>query len=88
MRPWVNGDGTSAARWRFGERGQREIEGEGANRWASWVAGVEAKLIGAKDMARARWRSLNMPETTADGDRASLVCSRCEAGAGALRMRE
>jgi hypothetical protein len=36
-----------------GERGPREIKGEGANRGVSRVAGDEAKLTGATDMARA-----------------------------------
>jgi hypothetical protein len=47
VRPRVYGGETLAARRRSGERGQREIEGEGANRGVSWVARVEVKLTGA-----------------------------------------
>jgi hypothetical protein len=73
MRPRVDGGGTLAARWRSSERGQREIEGEGAYRGASWVAGVGAKLIGATDTAVTRRRSRNKSETTTDGGGAPLV---------------
>jgi hypothetical protein len=39
VRPRVDDGGASAARWMFGEREQREIEGEGANRGASVTPG-------------------------------------------------
>jgi hypothetical protein len=58
----------STAAGRAGERGQREIEGEGANRGVSRVAGVEAKLTEATDTARARRQPRNRHETTADND--------------------
>jgi hypothetical protein len=52
---------------RAGERGQIEIEGEGANRGVSRVADVEAKLTEATNTARARWRLWNRHKTTTDG---------------------
>jgi hypothetical protein len=41
---------------RVSERGSREIEGKGANRGVSQVAGDEAKLTEATDTVRARQR--------------------------------
>jgi hypothetical protein len=53
---------------RVGEHGPREIEGEGANRGVSRVAGDDAKLTGATNTARARRQPQNKHETTMDGD--------------------
>jgi hypothetical protein len=50
-----------------GEHGLREIEGEGANRGVSRVAGDEARLTGIADTMRARWRPQNKHGTTTDG---------------------
>jgi hypothetical protein len=84
-RPWVDGDGASAARWWFGECEQRGLEGEGANRGVSQVTGVEAELIGAIDMAGTRWWPRNRPETTADGGGAPRVRER---GGASAEVRE
>jgi hypothetical protein len=88
VRPRVGDGGIPTALRRSGERWQREIEGEGANRGASWVADVEAKLTGATDTTGTQRRPRNKHETTADGGGASLVCARCEASVGVLRVRE
>jgi hypothetical protein len=88
VRPRVDGGRTPAARWRSDEHGHREIVGEGANRGASQVTGVEAKFTGAKDTTGTRRRPRNMPETTADRSGVSLVRAWCETGAGVLRVRE
>jgi hypothetical protein len=45
-----------AAQRMTGEHGQREIEGEGANRGVSQVTDVEAKLTEATNTARTRRR--------------------------------
>ena len=54
-------------RERISERGLREFEGEGVNRWVSRVAGDQAKLTKATDMMRARRRPQNGHETTENG---------------------
>jgi hypothetical protein len=72
----------------FGEREQREIEGEGANRGASRVGGVEAEPTKATNTPGTRRRPWNKSETTVDDGGAPLVRMRCEAGAGVLRVRE
>jgi hypothetical protein len=67
VRPRVDGGETPAAWWRSDERGQIDIEGEGANRGAYRVAGVEAKLTRVTDMAGTRWWPRNKSETMANG---------------------
>jgi hypothetical protein len=79
---WLHGGSRS------GERGHREIVGEGANRGASLVTGIEAKLTGAKDTTGTPRRPRNMPETTTDRGGVSLVRVWCDAGAGVLRVRK
>jgi hypothetical protein len=57
-----------AAQRMTGEHGQRETEGEGANRGVSWVVDVEAKLTEATNKARTRRRPQNKLEAKADSD--------------------
>jgi hypothetical protein len=58
---------TVAELLRYGEKadehGPREIEGKGANRGVSWVAGEEAELTGATDATGARRRPPNGRQT-------------------------
>jgi hypothetical protein len=84
VKPRVDGGRASTARWRSGEHEKIEIEGEEMNRGVSRVAGVEAELTGATNMAGTRRRPQNGPETTADGSGAPQVHAWCEAGAGVL----
>ena len=63
---WWRLGSTTSARRRTGESGQREIEGEGANRGVSWVVDIEAKLTEATNTARTRRRLRNKLETEAD----------------------
>jgi hypothetical protein len=78
----------SSTRWGSGEREQRGIEGEGANRGVSRVAGVEAELTGATNIVGTRRRARNRPKTTADGGGAPRVRAWTRAGAGVLRSCE
>jgi hypothetical protein len=78
-RPWVNGGGTSAARWRSCECEQRRLERKGANQGVSRVVGIKAELTGATDMVGTRRWSRNRPETTEDSGGARWVRERGEA---------
>jgi hypothetical protein len=73
----------------FGCTVEVRYRGEGANREASRVAGVEEELTGATDMVGTRRRPRNKPENgwRLSSSGARMVRGRCW-GSASARMRE
>jgi hypothetical protein len=85
VRPWVDGDGTPAARWRSGERGLREIGGRGKLRDVPSCWRWGNKHGGDSTAAAEQVRDHGGWRRSSSGSRA--VQGRCW-GSASARMRE